>query len=57
MYRAMPCIDLGLLRTSLPPEDYSIVECIVASKGKNKGRLRASKPPLTDDTNRLAAYV
>lgn len=40
----MPKIDLELLKEQLTPAELEIVSKIVASRGKNKGRLRASKP-------------
>ena len=43
----MPLIPLDELRRTLSVEDYRIVTGIVATRGKNKGRLRASKPKVT----------
>jgi len=40
----MPRIDLEHLRTILLPADFELVRGIVSTQGKNKGRLRASKP-------------
>lgn len=56
----MPEVDLERLRTELKPEEYSIARRIVARRGMNKGRLRASKPPVNNDVDPQsgkAAYV
>lgn len=42
----MPIIDLEYLAEKLNSNDLKIVKGIVATQGPNKGRLRASKPPL-----------
>lgn len=42
----MPFINLELLEQNLLPEDFELVKGIVATRGKNKGQLRASKPSL-----------
>lgn len=62
MYRGqqMPVIDLEALRPDLEPMEVAIVRRIIASQGKNKGRLRASKPHVDNDADPLsgkAAYV
>lgn len=43
MYQ-MPAIDLESLKSTLTVEEYLWAEAIVATQGKNKGCLRASKP-------------
>ena len=43
----MPKINLVQLKRVLKAEDYLIVAGIVATRGENKGRLRASKPKVT----------
>ena len=40
----MPLIDLDTLKTKLTPAQFTLVKGIVATRGENKGRLRASKP-------------
>lgn len=60
MNRQMPKIDLDALQDDLEPKDFAIVRRIVATKGKNKGRLRASKPKVQNEVDPLsgkAAYV
>jgi len=60
MYSTMPKIDLDALREQqLTPEQVSIVRRIISGQGKNKGRLRASKPMVdrTDPLSGKAAYV
>lgn len=57
----MPKIDLETLKTKLPPQHYALVEGIVATRGKNKGCLRASKPPVpqmvrVDDPDAFFGY-
>lgn len=42
----MPVINLDTLRGDLSPEDLELVQGIIATRGANKGRLRASKPDL-----------
>lgn len=56
MYQ-MPEIDLDLLKAKLSPAEFKLVQGIVATSGKNKGRLRASKPNVDfndPDTGRTA---
>lgn len=48
----LPKIDLPTLKTLLSPDDYDLVVGIVSTRGKNKGCLRASKPPITYTQNR-----
>ena len=40
----MTYINLPQLKEELPAADYALVEGIVATRGKNKGLLRAAKP-------------
>jgi hypothetical protein len=47
MTKPMPIINLDTLKAILPAADYELVVGIVATQGKNKGRLRASKPNVT----------
>lgn len=44
MYGKLPKIDLDLLRSRLSADDFEIARRVVATRGKNKGRLRASFP-------------
>ena len=58
MYR-MPEVDLEKLFLEMTKEEWQITKRIVATRGKNKGLLRASKPPV-DKENPItgkAAYV
>ena len=60
MRQQMPLVDLERLQAEMIPEEYSIVRRIVARQGKNKGRLRASKPAVDnelDPQSGKAAYV
>lgn len=60
MRNQMPEVDLKRLQAELEPEEYSIARRIVARRGKNKGRLRASKPTVNnelDPQSGKAAYV
>lgn len=60
MRNQMPIVDLKRLQAELEPEEYSIIRRIVARQGKNKGRLRASKPAVNnelDPQSGKAAYV
>lgn len=40
----MPAIDLEALKAKLSPEDFKLAKRAVCSRGKNKGRLKASSP-------------
>ena len=56
----MPKVDLEKLSEILEPEEFAIARRIVAKQGKNKGRLRASKPYVDNKADPLsgkAAYV
>src|SRR5688500_17864137 len=44
MSQQMPAIDLNKLESILNPSDFALVKAIVATRGKNKGCLRAAKP-------------
>ena len=60
MRNQMPIVDLKKLQAELEPKEYSIARRIVGRQGKNKGRLRASKPPVNnelDPQSGKAAYV
>lgn len=59
MYSTMPKIDLDKLRPVLTESEFAIARRIISQQGKNKGLLRASKPPVTkaDPLSGMAAYV
>jgi hypothetical protein len=44
MFGKLPKIDVDKLRAALSPDDFDIARRIVATRGKNKGRLRATFP-------------
>lgn len=49
--KAQPTINLDTLKNTLTSQEFELVEGIISSQGKNKGRLRASKPKVKrDDT-------
>lgn len=50
----MPAINLESLMNELTPEEFGLVEPIIATQGKNAGRLRASKPSKVD---RRSMYI
>lgn len=59
MYATMPIIDLNALREQVTDEEFAILRRCIATQGKNKGRLRASKPMVNrqDPLSGKAAYV
>ena len=44
MYSKMPKLDLDLIKTLMAPHQFALVKGIVATRGENKGCLRAAKP-------------
>ena len=46
--KAQPTINFDKLRSTLTAQEFELVQGIVANKGKNAGRLRASKPPVLE---------
>jgi len=42
--QSMPAIDTESLKDKLSPEDFALALLAVCSRGKNKGRLKASSP-------------
>ena len=58
MYR-MPEVPQEKLFLEMTKEEWDITKRITATRGKNKGLLRASKPPVdkADPTSGKAAYV
>lgn len=60
MRQQMPEVDLAKLFLEMTKEEYHITKRLVATRGKNKGLLRASKPPVDNDLDPesgKAAYV
>ena len=57
MTKDMPTINLDTIRTKVSEADYNLIVGIVANQGKNKGKLRASKPPIPIVGTRPGTYV
>lgn len=59
MRNQMPEVDLANLFLEMTKEEFDITKRLVATRGKNKGLLRASKPPVSkaDPLSGKAAYV
>jgi hypothetical protein len=59
-HSVMPTINVAALMNELSREEFALVEPIIATQGKNAGRLRASKPSQCDERSmyiwRLVAF-
>lgn len=59
-HSVMPAIDVAALMNTLSRDEFELVEPIIATQGKNSGRLRASKPGNVDGRSmyiwRLVAF-
>lgn len=53
----MPEINLEKVREIVTEEEAALVQGIIATQGKNRGRLRAAKPKVTDRDSGRVAYL